>query len=411
MKYTKGQQLWGESFFTMKNQWTIFFSGHVKIKIVGKGIERFINTCVRQNITIWDVVRTSDKIITCFIHLKDIHKLRKIVRNSGCKLTFEGGRGLPFLVKKALYNSGFVTGAAICLMILFILSNMVWGIEIKGAKPETEHLIKKELEAIGVEKGKFQFVLKDVNEIQKHLSETISAITWVGVELNGTTYHFQVVEKTQPEEQEYFSPRHLVAKKKAVISNMFIEEGQPMVAVNDYVQKGDLLVSGIIGREGQTEVVSARGQVMGETWYDAQVNVPLKTTFNVLTGELKNTHYLQWFKWNIPIWGFGKHDFQKFETAYEEKPFYFLNWKLPIGYNKRIIRESETVERTYTKEEAIKVGMEDGRKDVKEMLDEEATIKGEKILQQTIEDGKVKLRIHYQVIEEISAAQPIIQGD
>ncbi|KAA0549369.1 sporulation protein YqfD [Bacillus sp. BGMRC 2118] len=395
----------------MKNQWTIFFSGHVKVKIVGKGIERFINQCVRNQIVIWEVTRQSDQTITCSLHLKDIHKLRRIVRTSDCKLSFEGGRGLPFLFKKALYNIGFVAGALSFLFILFVLSNMVWGIEIEGAEPETEYKIRKELDAIGVEKGKFQFVLKDVNEIQKHLSETINAITWVGVELNGTTYHFQVVEKTQPKEQEFYSPRHLVARKEGVISNMFIEEGQPVVTVNDFVKKGDLLVSGFIGKEGQTEVVSARGKVMGETWWDAKVEVPLKTTFNVLTGKTKTTHYIQLFNITIPVWGFGKHEFKQVETTYQEKPFYFISWKLPIGYNKKIIRESETVERAYTKEEAIKVGIKDGRKDLKKSLSEDAVIKGEKILQQTVENGKVKLLLLYNVIEEISVVQPIIQGD
>jgi similar to stage IV sporulation protein len=395
----------------MKNHWTIFFSGHVKIKIVGNGIERFINECVRQNIVIWEVSRQTDLSITGSLLLQDIHKLRKIVRKSDCKLSFVGGSGLPFLIQKALYNSGFVIGAISCLLLLFILSNMVWGIEIRGAKPETEHVIRKELQAIGVERGKFQFVMSDVDEIQKHLSETINAITWVGVELKGTTYHFQVVEKNQPKEVEYFNPRHLVAEKTAVISNMFVEEGQPMVSINDYVQKGDLLVSGFIGQEGKIEVVSARGEIMGETWHDAKVTVPLSTQFNVLTGKTKTTHYINVLSWNIPVWGFGKHSFEEFEISNEEKPFNFLKWSLPLGYNKKIIRESEMIERTYTKEEAIKAGLENGRNELKEQLNEQAIIKGEKILHQSIESGKVKLRIHYQVIEEISKVQPIIQGD
>ncbi|MBM7660793.1 hypothetical protein JOC85_001565 [Bacillus mesophilus] len=395
----------------MKNHWTIFFGGQVKIKVVGTGIERFINECVRQNINIWEVKRHPDSSITGSLPLKDLHKLRRIVRKSNCKLSFVGGRGLPFLFKKALYNSGFVIGIISCLLLLFILSNMVWGIQIQGAKPETEHLIRKELQAIGVETGKFQFMVRNPDEIQTHLSESIKAITWVGVELKGTTFHFRVVEKNQPKEVEFFSPRHLVAKKTAVIAKMFVEAGQPMVTIHDYVQKGDLLVSGFIGQEGKIEVVSARGEIMGETWYDAKVAVPLKTTFNVLTGKSKTTHYLKLFNWNVPIWGFGKHEFQEYETALDEKSFKFLKWTLPIGYNKKSIRESEKVERVYNKEEAIEVGLENGRNELKEQLNEQAMIKGEKILHQSIENGKVKLSIHYQVIEEISTVQPIIQGD
>ncbi|WP_246940466.1 sporulation protein YqfD [Bacillus pinisoli] len=395
----------------MKNHWTIFFGGHVKIKVVGKGIERFINECVRQEISLWEVKRIPDGSITASLPLKDLHKIRRIIRKSQCKLSFVGGKGFPFLFKKALYNSGFVIGLTSCLILLFILSNMIWGIQIVGAKPETEHLIRKELQTIGVETGKFQFLVQNPDEIQKHLSETINAITWVGVELKGTTFHFRVVEKNQPKEVEYFSPRHLVAKKTAIIANMFVEEGQPMVTIHDYVKKGDLLVSGFIGQEGKIEVVSARGEIMGETWYDANVSVPLKTNFNVLTGKSKTTHYVKVFNWNIPIWGFGKHEFKEVETTTDEKTFNFLKWKVPLGYQKVVIRESEEVERSYTKEEAVKVALQNGRNELKEQLNEQAKIKGEKILHQTIENGKVKLTIHFQVIEEISTVQPIIQGD
>ncbi|MFZ3588198.1 sporulation protein YqfD [Bacillus sp. DJP31] len=394
----------------MKNQWTIFFSGHVKIKIVGKGIERFINECVRQGIAIWEVARQSDA-VTCSIHLKDIHKIRRIIRKSGCKLSFIRGSGFPFLLKSALYNSGFVIGAFSCLLILFILSNMVWNIEVRGANPETEHIIRKELQKIGVEKGKFQFMINDVDEIQKHLSDKINDITWVGVDLNGTTYHLQVVEKNQPKKTEFFSPRHLVARKKAVISNMYVEEGQALVAINDYVQKGDLLVSGFIGKEGQTEVVSARGKIMGETWFKADVTVPLTTTFTVLTGLVKTKHYLDIGNWSIPVWGFGRTTFTNYESSHEKKSFYFLKWKMPVGYSQKTIRESETAKREYSKQEAIKVGLEDGRSELKKQLDEQAKIKGEKVLHESMENGKVKLSIHYQVIEEISTVQPIVQGD
>ncbi|MDQ7864115.1 sporulation protein YqfD [Peribacillus frigoritolerans] len=47
-----------------------------------------------------------------------------------------------------------------------------------------------------------QFFVDDVDTIQRKLSDRIGALTWVGVELKGTTYHFRVVEKRQPKEVE-----------------------------------------------------------------------------------------------------------------------------------------------------------------------------------------------------------------
>jgi similar to stage IV sporulation protein len=93
------------------------------------------------------------------------------------------------------------------------------------------------------------------------------------------------------------------------------------------------------------------------------------------------------------------------------RPFHFLQWELPISYKVVTLRSKDDIVRSYTKEEAIKEGKKMARADLQKLLDEEDEIVGEKILHESIENGKVKLSIHYQVIEDIAIGQPIIQGD
>lgn len=395
----------------MKNQWTNYLTGSVKVKIKGRGIERLINECLRKDIVIWQVNKLGQDGVTFYILLKDIKKIRPIVRASECKLYFIGRKGLPFLIKKSLLNSGFLLGAIMFFVIIGLLSNMVWGIEIDGAKPETEYLLKKELQKMGVQRGRLQFMVEDVETIQRNLTNNIQALTWVGVELRGTTYHFQVVEKNEPEEPEFISPRHLVAKKKAVITRMFVEEGQPLVKVNDYVEKGQTLVSGIIGKENRTSIVPAKGDVYGEIWYKSSVSIPLKTTFNVYSGKYKNKHYVSIGSLSIPVWGFQKPEFGNYEKEADVRSVKFLKWTLPISYQKCTLREKESVTRKYSVAEAAEVAKKMARTELQGKLDEDAEIQGEKVLHQSVENGKVKLSLHYQVIENIISPQPIIQGD
>ena len=86
--------------------------------------------------------------------MADLFKLRQIVRKSDCKVNFLQGKGFPFLWKRVLKNSGFLVGIMAFLLCIFVLSNMVWGIEVQNAKPETEHMIRKELDRMGVKIGK-----------------------------------------------------------------------------------------------------------------------------------------------------------------------------------------------------------------------------------------------------------------
>ncbi|MFC4320823.1 sporulation protein YqfD [Litchfieldia salsa] len=396
----------------MKNEWINYFSGSVQVKVTGKGMERFLNECVRQQIDIWNVRKLGTESITFFLHLKDTKKIRPIIRKSECKLIFLNRKGLPFLIRKSILNSGFLIGTILFFALIIILSNMVWGIEIKGAKPDTEHLVLKELKEMGIEKGKMQFTLDKVEDIQRTLTDNIDQITWVGVELKGTTFHFQVVEKNQPEPPEYFSPRHIVSKKKAVITDIFVEEGKPLVAINDFVNKGDLLVSGEIGQDGEKpEYVPARAQIFGETWYKSTVQVELSTKFNVFTGNHKSKHYLNIGSLSFPIWGFGKIEYKEYREENNQHSVRFFKWKLPISYEQVTIREEEAVVREYTEKEAVQVGKEIGKSHLEDKLEEDATIIGEKVLRQTTNNGKVKLEIYYNVIENIVTTIPLVQGD
>ncbi|ASS86600.1 sporulation protein YqfD [Anoxybacillus geothermalis] len=395
----------------MKNEWVDTLAGSVRVKAEGKGIERLINACVRQGIAVWNVKKHSRETATFFIKLSDVKRFRHIARQSECKLSFVGRRGLPFFWRRARRNSGFGLGLLLFAAIVFLLSNVVWSIDIEGASPETEHQIVRELKRMGVERGVFQFLLDDPETLQRKLTERIHDITWVGVEWEGTLLHFRVVEKEIPEPKEPIPPRHLVAKKEAVIADLFVEEGQPLVSVNDYVQKGQLLVSGVIGAEGRTKFVPATGKVLGETWYKSTVVLPLETTFHVLTGAFAERHYIAMGRFSLPIWGWEKPAFAHTVIETKKRPFRFWKWDLPVYYERVTIREAEEVKRSYTWEEAFAEAKKIARRELRAKLPEEAVIRGEKVLHQTKENGKVRVELHYEVIENIAVPQPIVQGD
>jgi len=395
----------------MKNRWITFFIGIISVKITGKGLERFVNTLIRNDLLIWHVRRNGIHSLSFKMRLNDVSKLRHIRRGSGIRIEFLKREGLPFLFKRLLRNSGFLVGAILFVMMITILSNMIWGIEVSGADPATEYKIHKELDKMGIKVGELQFFVDNVESIQRQLTNNIEELTWVGVELQGTTYHFQVVEKNEPEKPEYLSPQHLVAKKKAVIVDMFVEDGQAVVDIYDRVVEGQLLVSGLIGKEGQNVQIPAKGEIWGETWYKTNVELPIKSTFQVYNGNESRKYFLNLFNLKIPVWGFGKIEYKEYETETNEKKINFLKWTLPVSIVSDTLREKETETRIYSNEEAIDVAKKMARLDIKSQLSEDAKIIGEKVLHQSLDNGKVSISIHFQVRENIAKGQPIIQGE
>ncbi|MEH7494174.1 sporulation protein YqfD [Neobacillus niacini] len=391
----------------MKNQWIEFISGKVTVKVSGKGIERFINVLIRNGLIVWNVKRHGTETITFTMRLQDALKIRRYARERDCSITFLKRAGMPFLFKRLLKNSGFAGGALLFLLLIMFLSNVIWGIEIKGAKPATEYQVRKELDKMGVKIGKVQFFVDNVEGIQRKLTNNVGNLTWVGVELKGTTYHLQVVEKKEPKKPEQLAPRNLVAKKKAVIDSMYVETGQKKVDIHDHVEAGQLLVSGVIGKEGQTQQVAAVGEVWGETWYKSHVELPLKTKFFVFNGQEKEKLSLILGKLEIPIWGFGEPDFQEYESDRNVSKIHFLKWELPISIGNETLRAREETTRIYTEKEAEKNALELAKDKIKSVLDEEAIIKDQKILHKEFVNGKVILDIHFKIIENIAVGQPI----
>jgi similar to stage IV sporulation protein len=391
----------------MKNQWIEFISGKVTVKVSGRGIERFLNVLIRNGLIVWNVKRHGTETITFTMRLQDALRIRTFARERECSITFLKRAGMPFLFKRLLKNSGFLGGALLFLLIIMFLSNIIWGIEIKGAKPATEYQIRKELDKMGVKIGKVQFFVDNVEGIQRKLTNNVGNLTWIGVELKGTTYHLQVVEKKEPEKPEQLAPRNLIAKKKAVIDSMYVETGQKMVDIHDHVEAGQLLVSGLIGKEGQTEQVAAVGEVWGETWYRSHVELPLKTKFFVFNGQERQKFSFILGNLEIPIWGFGEPDFREYEVEKNVRNIHFLKWELPISIGNETLRAREETIRTYTEKEAEINALELAKNKIKSGLDEEAIIKDQKILHKELENGKVILDIHFKIIENIAVGQPI----
>ena len=391
----------------MKNGWIEFLFGRVTVKVSGRGIERFLNILTRNGLLIWNVRRHGTETITFKMRLKDALRIRKFARKSNCSIAFLQRSGVPFLLKRLLKNSGFLSGFVVFFLIILFLSNVIWGIDIKGAKPAAEHQIRKELDKMGVKIGKLQFFVDNVEAIQRKLTNNIGALTWVGVELKGTTYQFQVVEKNEPKKPEILSPRNLIAKKKAIIVKMFVENGQQVVNIHDHVEPGQLLVSGEIGMEGKTQQVAATGEVWGETWYKGHVELPLNTNFKVFNGNVEEKHYIKVGNLEIPVWGFGKPKFKSYETETNVHQIHFLKWSLPISFENKTLREREDITRTYNEKQAEQLALELAKKKIKKQLDDDAIIKDEKILQRTIKNGKVILDIHFKIYENIAIGQPI----
>ncbi|SER17912.1 similar to stage IV sporulation protein [Gracilibacillus ureilyticus] len=407
--------------FYKKKNW---YSGTITIKVIGEYPELFFDLCTRNGIKVWDIVKTDRTTCLGDIDLRDIPKLRKVKRKTIHKVYFKDKQGLPFLLKHTLYQKPLLIGFMIAVCFIFLLSNMVWRVDVSGLDEELENKVMKQLQSYGVTRGNFQWNIGSPGDIQDQLIKDIPELLWIGVTKNGTAYHLEGVEKTRVEKDEEGVPGHLVATKEGVIVDIYAEKGQPLVKVNDVVKKNDILISAYLNDNTQAEKpeedddeelksppLIAEGEVIAKVWYKSTISVPLEDKYDVLTGETSVRHYVNVFDLLVPVWNFRNPEFEKTQVEADEKEFYFLNWKIPVSYVKRTILEKEETHEKRTEEAAMALAKEQALRRLKQMIPLDAKIEDEKVLHERVENGKVKLTIYYTVLEDITKRQPLTQGD
>lgn len=392
----------------MRNTLRAWMEGHVTVTIRGKRLERLINLAVRDGLDIWNIRRLGPETGQCDIVIRDFFRLRKILRETGCKVHVERRTGLPFWFVVMRRRSGFVLGALLFFFGLYMLSGIVWSVEVVGNQRIPEAAVLEAAHKVGLKEGAWKFRLKNPHTLSRELHRLLPETSWVIVDIHGIKAKVTVVEKTEMEKKKAVGPQHLVARKRAVIHRVLAESGKVLVSPNQFVEKGQVLVSGILGTEQRQGLTAAKGKVEGEVWYISEVSIPLVRTTYEYTGERQKRFSLLAGSYAIQVWPFVLEPFDRYEVEEETVMLGYKQFQVPIGIKQETLLRMEKRVSRRTVEEAIGMAKVFARRDLLAKAGEDARIKDEKVLHVKEENGKVYLKIHYAVIENIAQELPIV---
>ncbi len=317
--------------------------------------------------------------------------------------------GIASFLDKLEKRKFFAAGMALFVLGLCALSQIVWHVNVEGnGKIAAEQVLDAAREQ-GIYPLQWKFRLKDPDVLSKQLQSKLPGTAWVGVQIHGTNITIKVVEATEPEKKPLVSPRNLVASENALITRIYAEKGKPIAKANTYVKKGDVLISGIVGSGGNYRVVAAEGTVKGIVWEEAEIEVPLKRTYKVYTGQYKDKSYLVIGSRALQLTGYGKTAFDRYETKAERKSLQWRNYIVPVGWLKERVMEVRYEEQSIGREEAKQSALEQAKADILSKAGEDAEVKSRIILQEKSESGKVYMKALFEVEKRITEEQPIVE--
>jgi similar to stage IV sporulation protein len=393
----------------MKGQGVAWLKGVVVVQARGGRAEELVNQALGGGLALSAIRWTSNGKLQFELSVGDFFKLKPYLKGTGCRVHVVKRNGLPFWMARAEKRMWFVGGLVLFFAIIFMLSSLVWKIEVEGNTRISKEQILEAAKAEGLHTLQWSFRLQNTDVLSKKLVTALPGTTWVGVEKTGTKVRIQVVEMSLPELASLNNPRHLVASADAVVTQIVAEAGKPLVRKNARVQKGQTLISGIIGNETHSKTVVAKGSVRGLVWYEYEVEAPMTQQTKVYTGEKKTKWHMVIGSRALQLSGFGDNPFQQSETVTREERVSWRDWTLPFGRMKETILESEMQERNLTEDEAMEVGLMQAKAEVMEKAGLDAVIRDEIVLHEKADNGKVYMKVLFEVEQSIVEELPLVQ--
>lgn len=381
------------------------FENKYLVQIEGHDTKRFVRNLMKLHINLLKIHFKENvcQILVCekdykkLIELKTIYTLKLLKVYGPISILFE-------IRKKKFFFLFLLFGLA----ILFGLSQMIFEVEVIHTKKEIRDLISEELKSYGITPLHFQVSFDRKEQIRSEiLKKHQDKLEWLEIEKEGTKYIIKVEErKLNPPEQQY-PTQNIVAKKDGIITRIEAENGEIVVKKNDYVKKGDILITGVIkNKEEPKAMIAATGNVYAETWYKATITIPLTYHEEKLTGRSKKTIRLSFLGKDFSLFDFSPYK----EKRREDTPI-LKHPLLPISLTYSLEKELEVIDKNYTKEEAIARANEMAKEKVLSMLDKNARIISQKDLKIIEENSKIIVEVFLKAEENITDYQPIVETD
>lgn len=381
----------------MNNDFINKIKGTYTLKIKGKNVSRFIKKIAHNRINILDIKKINYNTLYITIYKKDYEKILEI--KTIYEVSLVNLHGFVKIKQMLKLHKVLLFSFIISLITLYILSNIIFSIEIVHNDKEIRELLKEELSLNGIKKYSFKKNYDQIQKIKKRiLNKNKDKIEWLEIENSGTKYIVRVEERKRNNIEKDNIKNDVVAAKSAIVKKIDVVNGVSLKKVNDYVNKGEVVISGnIFLNENLKDIVDAKGSVYGEVWYKVRVTYPYHYKEEKETGNQNKVYTFKFLNKRFEL--FNKTPYK--EKKIEEK----VLWKdnlLPISLTLENQKEISYKENLYLEEEALLKAEDKAVEKMKKSLDKDEYIIDNKTIKVNKKESEIEIEVFFSVYENIT---------
>lgn len=370
-------------------------SGRVTIEIKLINPDRILNIFWSRNINIYKINKKNISSIRMDIDYINYDEVCEVIKALGGKVNIIKRRGVIFYLKNISKKLSLVVGLMTFLVVIFLLSNYIWAIDINVKQNISPFEIRQHLKEIGIRPG---IAKKDivVEDIEKKLENVNSEILWLRARIEGSTLNITIEEKINPPTELVGEYGNLVASEDGEVVKVYTYGGRSVVKQGQMVKKGDILIEGIDGKQGQEYIIKPNGIVIANTFHEKEMQLKLTGTKLERSGERETEYYISIFGKKIylkkAIKGFKEYD-------RIEKSGKILN---EVIYYERVEKEVDI-----TEAEAETIALENLEVSLKNELTRDSKVIDKIIKKQLDSNGNLTVKVVFVVEKNIVNNIPV----
>ena len=280
-----------------------FLRGYLTLKITGASPQWMMNKLAEEGVAFWDVFWIDAFTLRLCVFKKDEARARCCAEKAMCDLVLHRETGFSETFHGLWKRPVLVACFLIAVILVAVLPNYVLFYQVTGNDTvETEEILRA-LNEIGVGFGIPGAQIKP-QWIKDHVLNMIPDLEWITVTQNGCRAQVVVRErKHKPETKSRKGLSHVIATQSGIITEQSVYAGQSLYEIGDTVNRGDVLVSGLVDLEHTYAIERAEAEIYARTWRTSNAVRPAVCLEKAHSGELWYCVWLQIGNNRIKIFG------------------------------------------------------------------------------------------------------------
>ena len=242
--------------------------GYDLYEVVSNDILSLLKVFKDEHITVFQLNKVDDYTYRFYLPIYQRLLVKKY------HLTIIKSVGILYYLLLLFYRKLSVIGVISFVLTILLCNQYIFKVEVIGNNPSTTKLVNEVLNENGIGVGSRKNSYAQLNEIYDDIKKHFKGkIDYLNIYQEGSTLFVKYTNSVGASRVKK-NFENIYASKDGIIESIDVSSGNVMVKVNDYVKKGDLLVSNTITSTSDVDkIIETQGVIKAYTYVDYEASI------------------------------------------------------------------------------------------------------------------------------------------